>query len=80
MDRENPFPRDAIRRASPLAWRYSEALARATSLDAGCEYTYNLLLVADTLNALQVKYGGILVKFPNLIVAIEKTSRYHRTL
>ena len=46
----------------------SEALAGATSLDAGCTYVHMKLLVAMTLGGVQVKYGGILGKFSNLLM------------
>ena len=68
MDSSNPFPKDIVRRSSPLAWKVAEALGRATSMDASCVYTHLLLLDAVTLNGLMVKYGGILGKFSNLIM------------
>ena len=68
IDCMNPFPRDVVRRNSPLAWKVSEALGRATSVDASCVYVHLLLAESKTLNALMVKYGGILGKYANMIM------------
>ena len=68
METTNAFPADSMRRATPLAWAVAAALGRATSLHPSCVYVHLLLLVATTLGAVQVKYGGILGRFCNLLM------------
>ena len=63
-----PYPDAAMSRAAPHAWELCAALGRATSLSSACVFTHMLILVSLTLNALQTRYGGILGKFPNLLV------------
>ena len=68
MDSTNPFPSASVARKQPLAWKVCCALAQAASLHPGCMFVHMLCLVALTLNAVQVKYSGLLGKFCNLMV------------
>lgn len=68
MDTSNPFPSASVAAKQPLAWKVCCALAHAASLHPGCMSVHMLCLVALTLNAVQVKYSGLLGKFCNLMV------------
>lgn len=68
MDTTNPFPSASVAARQPLAWKVCCALAQAASLHPGCMFVHMLCLVALTLNAVQVKYSGLLGKFCNLMV------------
>ena len=68
METRNPFPDDQMRRAAPLTWKIAEALGRATSLHPSCVFVHLLILIATTLGAVQIKYGGILGRFCNLLM------------
>ena len=61
MDTTNPFPSASVAARQPLAWKVCCALAQAASLHPGCMFVHMLCLVALTLNAVQVKYSGLLV-------------------
>ena len=68
MDTTNPFPTQIMQHSTPLAWRVASALGRATSLHPSCVFVHLLILVATTLSAVQVRYGGILGRFCNLLM------------
>ena len=68
MGTANPFPSDTVLRACPLGWRVSRALARATSLHPSCVFIHLLILVATTLGAVKVNFGGILGRVCNLLM------------
>ena len=68
METQNPFPEEVARRASPLMRAIAIALGRATSLHPSCVYVHMLLLIATTLGAVQLKYGGILARHCNLLM------------
>ena len=68
FDFQNPFPSDAIASNTPLARRVSGALGRAVSLHPSCVWMHLLILLALTLNAVQVKYSGLLGRFCNLML------------
>ena len=68
LDETNPFPTSAIAGATPLMWAVAEALARATSLHTACVYTHLMLVISLPLGAVQLKYGGILGRFCNMLV------------
>ena len=68
MESQNPFPEEVARRASPLMWALATALGKATSLHPSCVYVHILLLIATTLGAVQLKYGGILARHCNLLM------------
>ena len=68
MDTTNPFPAGVMLRVCPLAWRVAQALGRATSLHPSCVFVHLLILVATTLHAVQIKFGGILGRFCNLLM------------
>ncbi len=57
-----------MQRATPLAWQAVCALGRGTSLHPSCVFVHMLILVATTLGAVQVKFGGILGRFCNLLL------------
>ncbi|CAK0821406.1 unnamed protein product [Prorocentrum cordatum] len=65
MDSLNPFPVDVVHASSPLAWSVAGAVGRATSLHPSCVYVHLVILMSLVLDAVQVKYGGILGKFSN---------------
>ncbi|CAE7282086.1 unnamed protein product [Symbiodinium sp. CCMP2592] len=68
MEAMCPYPDETISRSAPHAWELCAALGRATSLSSACVFTHMLILISLTLNALQTRYGGILGKFPNLLM------------
>jgi hypothetical protein len=68
IENECPFPRDKISAATPLTWRLSEGLARALSVDPGCEYVHVLAMGSLPLNCVKTHYSGILGVFPNLVI------------
>ena len=68
LESHNPFPEQAVRRATPLMWAVASALGQATSLHASCVYVHLMILVATTLGAVQIKYGGILSRHCNLLM------------
>jgi len=68
FDAVNPFPVEHIRSSTPIAWKLSCALGRAASLHPSCVYVHMLLLIALTLNAVVIKYSGLLGRFCNLLL------------
>ena len=68
MEAMCPYPDEAMSRSAPHAWEVCAALGRATSLSSACVFTHMVILISLTLNALQTRYGGILGKFPNLLM------------
>ncbi|CAK0896107.1 unnamed protein product [Prorocentrum cordatum] len=68
MESQDPFPEEVARRAPPLMWAIATALGKATSLHPSCVYVHILLLIATTLGAVQLKYGGILARHCNLLM------------
>ncbi|CAK0858472.1 unnamed protein product, partial [Prorocentrum cordatum] len=68
LENQNPFPEEAARRATPLMWKVASALGKATSLHASCVYVHLMILVATTLGAVQLRYGGILSRHCNLLM------------
>jgi hypothetical protein len=68
MEATCPFPSQGMSRAAPHAWECAAALGRATSLSTSCVFTHMLIVLSLVLNAIQSKYGGILGKFPNLLM------------
>ncbi|CAK0814291.1 unnamed protein product [Prorocentrum cordatum] len=65
MDSLNPFPVDVVHASSPLACSVAGAVGRATSLHPSCVHVHLVILMSLVLDAVQVKYGGILGKFSN---------------
>ena len=57
MDSTNPFPGSEVSMATPLMWKVAVALGRATSLHPSCVYVHIMILIAHTLDAVQIKYG-----------------------
>lgn len=68
MDTMNPFPCSSMEQKKPLMWKLSSALGRAASLHPSCMFVYTMMLVALTLNAVQVKYSGLLGRFSNILL------------
>ena len=68
MEATCPFPCQRMEQAAPLAWKCAAALGSATSWATECVFTHLLILISLVLNALSTKYGGILGKFPNLLM------------
>ena len=68
MDATNSFPVDVLRTCAPKAWRLAEAFGRASSSHASAMFVQLMVLVSLTLNAVQVKYSGLLGRFSNLVV------------
>ncbi|CAK0909816.1 unnamed protein product, partial [Prorocentrum cordatum] len=68
LESHNPFPEQAVRRATPLTWAVASALGQATSLHASCVCVHLMILVATTLGAVQIKYGGILSRHCKLLM------------
>ena len=68
MDVHNPFPVDEACAAMPLTWRLSSAVGKATSLHVSCVFVHLVVLISTALDAVQVRYGGILGKFSNLLM------------
>ena len=67
LEHQCPFPEETMAKNCRISCLYAGALARATSLHQTCVY-YLLILLSFVLNAVQVRYGGILGKFPNLLM------------
>eukprot|EP00435_Cladocopium_sp_Y103_P029585 s1478_g7.t1 len=63
-----PFPSESMAKNAPCSWQFAGALARATSLDQSCVFVHLLIMLSLVLNAVQVRFGGILGKFPNLVM------------
>ena len=61
-----PFPSESMAKNAPCSWKFAGALARATSLDQSCAFVHLLIMLSLVLNA--VRFGGILGKFPNLVM------------
>ena len=68
LDELNPFPVDEACAAMPLTWRLASAVGKATSLHVSCTFVHLVVLVATVLGAVQVRYGGILGMFSNLLM------------
>lgn len=58
----------AARKNAPCSWQFAGALARATSLHQSCIFVHLLIMLSLALNAVQVRFGGILRKFPNILM------------
>ena len=63
-----PFPAESIAKNAPCSWSFAGALARATSLHQSCVFVHLLIMLSLVLNAVQVRFGGILGKFPNIVM------------
>lgn len=68
LEHQCPFPEETMAQNCRISWKYAGALARATSLHQTCVYVHLLIMLSLVLNAVQVRYGGILGKFPNLLM------------
>lgn len=68
LEHQCPFPEETMAQNCRISWKYAGALARATSLHQTCVYVHLLVMLSLVLNAVQVRYGGILGKFPNLLM------------
>ena len=62
------FPAESIAKNAPCSWSFAGALARATSLHQSCVFVHLLIMLSLVLNAVQVRFGGILGKFPNIVM------------
>ena len=63
-----PFPSETMAQTVPCSWQFAGALARATSLHQSCAFVHLLIMLSLVLNAVQVRFGGILGKFPNILM------------
>ena len=63
-----PFPSESMAKNAPCSWLFAGALAKATSLDQSCVFVHLLIMLSLVLNSVQVRFGGILGKFPNLVM------------
>ena len=68
MEATCPYPETSMKTAAPCSWELAADLGKATSLGTDNVFTHLLILVSLVLNAVYAKYGGIIGKFPNLLM------------
>ena len=74
IERLAPFPCEGLGRHAPLQYKFSQAIARATSCHPGCAHTHFLTLSSARLNAVKMNYSDLLGVFPNLMFILTGAS------